>query len=230
MSEQGPEMVFTFIPAPQVEIIDTWYVTGLRATGTQDLYVQDTFVPDEMTGAFSMPAGIRPERACILTYIPFLSLLCIAQSPPVCLGLARRAIEEFKDLALNKKSTFGPPMMEQVQAQEGLARAEALLRSARSYWYEEVEEAWEAAKAARPFSVQDRADLRIASLTAAENSVAAVDLLYRLAGTSSIFQSFPLERCWRDVHTAAQHMQVQDCRWETAGRVLLGMEPNSPVI
>jgi len=69
-----------------------------------------------------------------------------------------------------------------------LARAEALLRSARTYWYDDVQTIWDAA---------------------------------------AIFQSSPLERCWRDVHTAAQHLQVQDGRWETAGRVLLGLDPAS---
>ena len=55
------------------------------------------------------------------------------------------------------------------------------------------------------------------------NSVAAIDLLYRLGGTSTIFQASPIERCWRDVHTAAQHMQVQDSCWQTASRILLGI-------
>jgi len=71
---------------------------------------------------------------------------------------------------------------------------------------------------------------RLASLTAAEHSLAVVDSLYRLAGSTAIFQSSLLERCWRDVHTAAQHLQVQHGRWETAGRVLFGLEPASPII
>ncbi len=79
-------------------------------------------------------------------------------------------------------------------------------------------------------SLEDRANLRIASLTAVENAVAATDVVYRLAGSSAIFQPSELERCWRDVHTAAQHMLVQDSCWETAGRVLFGMDPASPLI
>ena len=59
-----PEMVFTFLSPSDVQIVDTWYVTGLRASGTQDLYVEDVFVPDEMTGGFSLPAGpVRCEMA-----------------------------------------------------------------------------------------------------------------------------------------------------------------------
>ena len=93
-----------------------------------------------------------------------------------------------------------------------------------------MEAGWSAAVDGLSLSLEDRAAVRIASLTAVEQSVAATDLVYRLAGSSAIFQSSPLERCWRDVHTAAQHMQVQDGRWETAGRVLMGLDPGSPLL
>src|SRR5437870_4527560 len=39
IGENGPAMVFAFVQPSQVEIVDTWYVTGLRASGTQDLYI-----------------------------------------------------------------------------------------------------------------------------------------------------------------------------------------------
>ncbi len=232
LDENGqPQLVFFFIRPSEAQIIDTWHVTGLRATGTQDLYVEDVFVPDEMTGGITMPAGPQPVRDCLLAKIPLFPLLHLAQSPPVCLGLARRAIEEFRELALTKPVSFGPPRLcETVQAQVGLARAEALVRSARCYWYEEVEALWGTVAEGREPSLEALSAVRIASLMAAENSVAAADLLYRLAGTSAIFQSSPLERCWRDLHAAAQHLGVQDGRWETAGRVLFGLEPASPLV
>jgi indole-3-acetate monooxygenase len=230
LREQGPELVLAFLPPSVVQIIDTWHVTGLRASGTQDLVVQDVYVPDEMTGGFSMPEGPRPVRDCVLANIPFLSLFCMVQAPPVCLGLARRALEEFRSIALTKESPFGPPLREQGHAHTGFARAEALVRSARTFWYENVDAIWDAAVAGRAPTLDERAVIRLACLTAVENSAAAVDRLYRLAGTTAIFQSSPLERCWRDVHTAAQHTQVQEGRWETAGRVLLGLDPGTPLL
>jgi alkylation response protein AidB-like acyl-CoA dehydrogenase len=227
-------MVFAFVQPSHVEIIDTWYVTGLRASGTQDLYVDDLFVPDEMAGsAFMGPAGpgLRFRRDTAIGRIPFMSFAGLAQVPPVSLGIARRAVEEFRQLALTKQSAFGGPRLaEQVQAQAGLARAEGLLRSARTYWYAEVQMLWDSAVKACPITVGHKAAVRIASLTATTNCVAVVDLLYRLAGSTAIFQSSPLERCFRDIHTAAQHLQVQEGRWETTGRVLFGLEPGSPVL
>jgi alkylation response protein AidB-like acyl-CoA dehydrogenase len=159
-----------------------------------------------------------------------MTALCIAQSPAVCLGIARHAIDEFRTLALQKERPFAPRLSEQVQAHVGIARAEALLRSARAYWYETVERIWDIVTREGEVTIVDRTAVRLAALTVAENSTAAVDMLQRLAGTTAIFRSSPLDRCWRDVHAAAQHMHVQDGRWETAGRVLFGLEPNSPVI
>jgi alkylation response protein AidB-like acyl-CoA dehydrogenase len=230
----GAATVFAFLAPSEVEIIDTWYVTGLRATGTQDLRVDNVFVAEDMVGHGTMGPGgpvLRTMRQSVITRIPFFSIAGFAQVPPVALGLARRALEEFTRLAQTKQSAFGGPRLaEQVQAQLALARAEALVRAARTYWYHEVETLWDAAVEDRPMSMEDRAAQRIASLLATEHCVAAVDLLYRLAGSSAMFQSSPLERCFRDLHTAAQHLQVQEGRWETTGRVLMGLDLASPLL
>jgi indole-3-acetate monooxygenase len=230
MGAAGPEMIAAFLPPAEVEIVDTWRVTGLRGTGSHDLRVDRAFVPAALTGPFALPAGPKAVRVSNLTQIPFMTAVGIAQSPAVCLGIARHAIDEFQELALHKERPFGPKLSEQVQAQVGLARAEALLGSARSYWYENVEHLWTTATSGGEVSMEDRGRVRLASLTAAENSVAVVDSLYRLAGSTAIFQSSLLERCWRDVHTAAQHLQVQDGRWEDAGRVLFGLDPITPFV
>ncbi|WP_322796268.1 acyl-CoA dehydrogenase family protein [Tepidiforma sp.] len=232
MDDHGqPELVFFFITPSEAEIIDTWHVTGLRASGTQDLYVEDVFVSEEMTGDIELPAGPKPVWETPLARMPLFSLLHLAQSPPVCLGLARRAIEEFRALAMAKPVPFsGARLFETVQAQAGLARAEALVRSARGYWYGEVRPLWERVERGAELSTELLCDVRLASLLAVESCTDAVGLLYRLSGTSAIFQTSPLERCWRDIHTAAQHLGVQDGRWETTGRVLFGMVPGSPLV
>jgi alkylation response protein AidB-like acyl-CoA dehydrogenase len=230
MGPSGPEMVMAFLPPADVEIVDTWHVTGLRGTGSHDLRVENVFVPEELTGGIGIPAGPAPRRESILARIPFFTALGIIQSPAVCLGLARHAIDEFRALALEKAVTFGPKVSETVPAQAGLARAEAKVRSAKCYWYQSVERVWELARAGSAFSLEDRTAMRLASLTAVENSVEAVDMLCRLAGTTPMFEASVLGRCYRDVHAAAQHLQVQDGRWETAGRVLFGLEPCSPLV
>jgi alkylation response protein AidB-like acyl-CoA dehydrogenase len=230
MGAAGPEMIMAYFPPADVEIVDTWRVTGLRGTGSHDLRVEGVFVPAVLTGPCAMPAGPRPVRDSMLARIPFMTAIGLAQAPAVCLGIARHAITEFRALALRKERPFAPTLNEQVPTQVGLARAEAQLRSARCYWYDSVERLWASVLSGGEVSMDERVSVRLASLTAAENSLRVVDSLYRLAGATAIFQSSLLERCWRDVHTAAQHIQVQDGRWETAGRVLFDLDPASPFV
>lgn len=74
---------------------------------------------------------------------PHVSALGIIQSPPVCLAISCRAIEEFQRLVLTKESAFGARLSEQPQAHVCLAQAEALVRSARTDWHENGEAVWE---------------------------------------------------------------------------------------
>jgi alkylation response protein AidB-like acyl-CoA dehydrogenase len=230
MGPHGPEMVIAIMAPADVEIVDTWHVSGMRGTGTQDLRVHDLFVPAEMTGSVSLATGPHALRPSVPARIPLFTALGIAQSPAVCLGIARHAIDEFRTLALQKERPFVPKLSEQVQAHVGIARAEALLRSARAYWYDTVEQIWDTVTHEGAVTLEARAGVRLAALTVAEHSTQAVDLVYRLSGTSAIFTASPIDRCWRDIHAAAQHMHVQDVRWETAGRVLFGLEPNSMIV
>ncbi len=57
-----------------------------------------------------------------------------------------------------------------------------------------------------------------------------VQIAYDAGGGTAVYQSCPLQRCFQDVHTAAQHVQVQSGNFETGGRVLLGLEPGTPVL
>src|ERR671938_847470 len=89
MGPAGAETVFAFLPPSAVEIIDTWYVTGLRATGTQDLRVDNVFVPEDMVGHAAMGPGgpvLRIMRDNVIARIPFFSLAGLGPGPPLGLG------------------------------------------------------------------------------------------------------------------------------------------------
>lgn len=227
---EGPRMISAAMPARDVQVLDTWHTTGLRGTGSHEVRVDDLFVPEAMTSSISMATGLPAVRESPFTRIPFITALTIGLVPAVSLGVARHAIEEFRLIACGKQRGPGVTLSDTVQAQAGLAKAEALLRSARAYWYETVECLWRRVESGGEVTIEDQVAVRLAALTVAENCVSAVDTVVRQAGTSAIFQASPLERCWRDIHTVSQHMHVQDARWETCGRVLFGKEAGGPII
>jgi indole-3-acetate monooxygenase len=223
-----PEMVLAFMKPGDVEIVDTWNTTGLRGTASHDVRADDLFVPVEWTGGFSM-AGAVPLRASVLARIPMMTMVAAVQAPPVCLGLASRALEEFIALAKGKERMYAAKPADQPAVHSAIARAEAGVRAARSYYYETVSALHSSVAGGSEVSLADKVEMRMACLNAVEQSLDMVDACYRLAGSTSIFRASPIERCWRDAHTAAQHVQVQDARWVTAGRVLFGLEPDGPM-
>ncbi len=231
MTPQGmPEMIMVFMKPEEAEIVEgSWDVIGLRASGSFDLRAEKVFVAKEFAGPFSV-MGLSSQRDCALARVPLFTALAVMQAAPVCLGIGRHAIEAFCTLAATKDRPPAPKLADQVQSQVAVARAEARLRSARLFFFAAAQELWEIAQSDGPITSELRANVRMAVLTAVENSTEIVDSLYRLAGSSPIFQASPLERCFRDVHTASQHMASQAARWETVGQVLLGAPPSSPFI
>ena len=130
----------------QCEILDTWYTTGLRGTGSNDLLVKDVFVPAEHTFSFQDKNLIK--RPGPLYAFPFMFA---AKSSPVALGIARHALDVLIETATNKTArryTLGehlePPKMmrDDVFIQEAVGRAEMMLTSARAHLFEVIGDFW----------------------------------------------------------------------------------------
>ena len=107
-------------------------------------------------------------------------------------------------------------------AQIDLARAEALLRAGRAFLFEAVEGLCDEAAAGRPCSLRQRALVRVATAQAAAMSAQAVDLLYNASGASALFETNPLERCFRDVHATTQHIGTSFVRRSASDQVADG--------
>jgi hypothetical protein len=54
--------------------------------------------------------------------------------------------------------------------------------------------------------------------------------MYELGGGSSIYQSSPLQRCFRDVHVVTQHASVAAGSLELAGRALLAVDGDYSIL
>jgi len=102
-----------------------------------------------------------------------------------------------------------------------------LVESAREHLHGATNRLWEAAQRGEALG-RLNARVRLATSHAAAASLRAVDLLHGALGTSSVFQSSPLERQFRDMRTAAAHVMVGPLTYEAAGRVELGLPAGMP--
>jgi alkylation response protein AidB-like acyl-CoA dehydrogenase len=209
-----------FAPTREIELQGNWDTSGLCGTGSQDFVMRDVRVPKARAefGAFKVHVD-RP-----LFHFPPFGMLASGVAA-VMMGAARASIRELTALATVKIPEAHRRMLAQrTQTQEDLAEAEAQLRSARAFYFEMMGKAWDETKAKGKASTETRRDLRLAITHAARSSVRAVDLMYNLGGGTSVYKASPLQRIFRDVHVASQHMQVATPTMETAGRHMLGLD------
>jgi alkylation response protein AidB-like acyl-CoA dehydrogenase len=225
-AEDGsPELRLCLFPRDAATVFDIWHVGGLRATGSNDFEVSELFVPEAYTIRLQefQPPPLRPGP---LYAVPMTSTFvsCIAT---VALGIARAAIEALIEIGSSKTSAGSATVLrDKALAQADMARAEALLRSGRAFLFDELAAMWDNAVAGRSISMQERAQVRLAAVHAAQCAIQATDLMYQLGGGASLFQGGRLERCFRDVHAAGQHVAVSPLsNLEPIGRVLFGLPP-----
>ncbi len=215
---------WALVPQGDFEILDTWNVSGLRGSGSHDVRLDDVFVPEANLGAGAWAGG---DRLPPVLRIP-LGVRLAYNKTGVGFGIARAAIDVFVDLAKGKTPFASSAKLSQRPlAQRAVARAEARLRSSRALVRVLAEDLWKAVIAERPLSPEERAIFHIACSDAALACAEAVDIVVEAAGTSANRLDCPLERYSRDVRVIRQHVAVGPHLIEDAGRVLLGLEPES---
>jgi alkylation response protein AidB-like acyl-CoA dehydrogenase len=220
--DDAKQQRFAFVPTARAQVIDTWRVCGLCGTGSHDYRIDDVLVPAEHTTVAFVIAPVQPGT---LYRYPFRSLAATSLAA-VCLGIARGAIAALVELAETKTRTGATSTIaDQPRAQAALGRAEALVRAARASLNAAIDRQWDEVAGGDAPTVASRVAMRLASSFCAEACTEAVDLIFRTAGSGAIYEGNPLARCFRDVHTATQHVSLSLDNYEHAGRVLFGGDP-----
>ena len=219
----APEIRLCYLPGDAVEVIDTWTSTGLRGTGSHDYAISDFFVPSEHT--FD-PLHSPSRRSEPLYGMRNMHLSNLGAIP---LGIARAAIDSVVELAEHKVTRIDTALANEAHVHAALGRAESLVGSARAFLFDALEDIWASLVGGTAVSARQYALYRLSVCNAYEASVQAVDLMYKTASGTSLYASHPLDRYFRDIHTASQHFVVSTKIVEAAGRVLLGLKPGVPI-
>lgn len=225
-ADAKPRAHMCLVPKDAIEFLDTWHSTGLRGTGSTDFKLTDHRVPS----AHIVGLEVRKMPDTPLFQFPNFTLLALGIGA-VSMGIARAALNEFVGLAQQKKRiSSSSTIAERSHTQMQIATAEAKLRSARAFYYDSVEQAWERALAGNTVDVDQRRNLRLATTHAVMASAEVVDCAYNLAGGVSVYQSSNLQRHFRDIHVATQHIMVAPSTLETTGRLFLGLPTNTATL
>jgi alkylation response protein AidB-like acyl-CoA dehydrogenase len=225
MTPTGPTIVGLGLRTSEVHVIDTWQSLGMRGTDSNDVVAESVFVPEERSFVVTPAYAPEPHFSGPLYRLPAPVATDVIIAP-VALAIARGAITSLRELA-DRKTPMGAmkTIRHRAAVQSALAQAEAQLRAARLFFYDELQAVWRSALASESVTLVQRADVMLASAHAVRTSSVVTDMMHRIGGTTGIYERHPLERYFRDAMTVRHHGFLSEGRFETVGQVYLGVEP-----
>lgn len=222
----GPDFLVTYIRMSEAKVSDTWRTMGMRATGSNDVLVDDVFVPaNRAARVFALPAKKpAPVAGPLYGLIPWTGVQAHAAVP---LGIARAAVARLVTLAQTKVPNFYEvTLRDRPVAQSQAGEARAVIDAASAYLASTATEAIDTLASGSALSVDQKMALQLAASNASSATMRAISLVHQAAGTSGIRDEAGFEKLYRDASTITQHAAVQTARFESVGRMMFGLEPD----
>lgn len=203
---EGPDAVIHFavpMKAPEVSVVETWRALGMRGTGSNDVVIDDLFIPDAGV-AFSRRAG---------EWHPVFQIIATTAFPliyAVYLGVAESARDIALDLARRKHP--GPGLLDIAGRMETSLRAAQL---AHRWMIETVER--------NAPSAETVDEVMIGRSLVARHAIETVELAMELSGGSGFYRAAGLERRFRDIQGARFHPLQPGPQAQYAGAMALAL-------
>ncbi len=229
-----PMLGMFVLPRGDAEVHDTWQIEGMIGTGSNDIGLDDIFVPAHRVVDLAIvrdgtSPGSRLHDASIYR-MPMLPVLGLTATAPL-VGAARQAVGLFKE-RMQKRSVYGTTskQSERAQAQARLAHASVELDSIIAELFRVTDEVSGWGQRGEPCPELDRARLRVSIGHIVRRARNVVRDTVEACGASAHFLDNPLQRVLRDINTASCHTVFDlDVSSENYGRLLVGLPPSSPV-
>jgi 3-hydroxy-9,10-secoandrosta-1,3,5(10)-triene-9,17-dione monooxygenase len=197
------------VPRSDYRIEDTWYSMGLQGTGSNDIVVEDAFVPDYRThkqsdGFEGTNPGVSQDSA-ILYHLPWAQLFIRVVSTPA-IGAARHALDLYTGLVKGKASGDVTKLAQDSGTQMRIAAAKNTIEEMTTILLANFDAMTSTLRAGGTINLEDRILYRYQASLVIEKSIEVVDSLFSSAGGSSVFQGSAIQQCFLDVHTARAHV------------------------
>lgn len=232
-ADSEPMPVMALVPMEDLTVVDDWYTSGLKGTGSVTTAAQGVFVPQErvvpLGAVLQGQSASQANEGQTIYRAPLLPVAAASSVGPV-VGMAKGAMDAFLARLPERKITYTSYERQSDAALTHLQVADASIRIDEAEFHAHRLTAQVDAKAAEgsewtlPERVRARADMGAVCRLAKE----AVDILNTASGASSIRLDVPIQRFQRDVQAVNLHALMHpDTNAELYGRVLCGLEPNT---
>lgn len=227
--DDAPYPALVLLPANEIRVEDVWHTAGMRATGSNDVVVDDVWVPTHrLAKVADIYAGTSPGAALhdAATYRwPMVPALALVAAMPA-LGAAERVADLYAErLGKRVLAYSGVAQKDQPTAQLRLGDARVRLRALRSLADATAAGIQAAVVNGERLSRAARADARAAAAHIVHESRSVIADLLAASGASAHFLDNPLQRAKRDVDIICGHVVFDyDVARELAGALEVGVK------
>jgi 3-hydroxy-9,10-secoandrosta-1,3,5(10)-triene-9,17-dione monooxygenase len=210
MGENGAPADFrTFlVPRDDYEILDVWDTVGLRGTGSNDIVVDDVFVPEHRTLSFADTGrcyGPGQELNTAPLYkLPFASVFSCGITVPI-LGMATGAYEAYLEWTRARVHISGNKAAEDSFNQLRIAEAAGMIDAAALQIERNLGEELALAEAGEKIPMSLRLRVRRDQVRSTLAGVSAIDRLFVSSGGRALKSGTPIQRFWRDANAGRVH-------------------------
>lgn len=232
--ENGDDMFagMYILPVSEVKILDTWHIDGMVGTGSNDVAVEDVFIPAHRMVNLSLvrdgqsPGAIWHNKPLYrMPMLPFLGLTATAPA----IGAASKAVQLFRD-RMTGRNVYGTSSKQSERgiAQARLANATVEMESIETQLFCLMDEVTAWGESGMPCPELERARLRLHVAQLIRRARDVVRSVVEACGASAHFLDNPLQRIQRDLNTLSCHTVFDiDVGSELYGRLQLGLSANS---
>ncbi|MFB4317660.1 3-hydroxy-9,10-secoandrosta-1,3,5(10)-triene-9,17-dione monooxygenase oxygenase subunit [Actinomadura sp. 21ATH] len=207
----APVDMRTFLlPRADYAIDDVWDTIGLRGTGSNDIVVEDAFVPEHRTLSFAATSALdcpgNEVNTAALYRLPFAAVFTTTISTPI-VGIAQSALDHYLKATRERIriSYGGQKVAEDPHAQVRIATAASEIDAAWLQLRHNIGELLRVTAAGEEPSPKLRLATRRDQVMATQRAIKAVDLLVDNAGGRALKTGNPVQRAWRDARSGRVH-------------------------
>lgn len=198
------------VPREKYEIVDVWNVVGLSGTGSNDIVVAETFIPEEFTLSMSDTGRCygpgQEQNPSDLYKLPFHSLFTTTITTPI-VGMAYGAYDEHVEMQkarvraayLGEKASLDP------FAAVRIARASSDIDAAWALLMHNIREEQALVAQGEKIPLSLRLRVRRDQVLGTQRAIDAIDALFEASGGRALAQGTYLQRAWRDAHAGRVH-------------------------
>jgi len=197
------------VPRERYEIVDVWNVVGLAGTGSNDIVVEDVFIPETFTLSMAETGRCKGPGQAVNTgdlyKLQFHSLFTTTITTPI-IGMARGAYQEHVTMQQNRvRASYGEKASLDPFAAVRVATASSDIDAAWALLMNNIREQQGYVARGEKIPITQRLRIRRDQVLGTQRAIDAIDLLFEASGGRALANGTPLQRAWRDAHAGRVH-------------------------